>query len=119
MLQLPKAEMPVLRYGIFLLLVQRIMCLTATSRCCHETLFGFFQDVADPRWTSQLVRPQDVPLLETSWELCDARLMNEESKQRFQMASSPIGRLDNIRIPDLRGKTSVAAAAALKRPSDK
>lgn len=84
-----------------------------------KRFFGFFQDVADPRWTSQLVRPQDVPLLETSWELCDARLMNEESKQRFQMASSPIGRLDNIRIPDLRGKTSVAAAAALKRPSDK
>ncbi len=79
-----------------------------------KRFFGDFEDITDPRWTSQLVAPQDVPLLEACWEICDARLMNEESKQESQAAHRPIGRLDNIRIPDIRGTASIAALASLR-----
>ena len=62
--------------------------------------FGDFQDITDPQWTSQLVAPGEVPSLETDWEMCDARLMNEENKQEPQVRSRAVGRLDNIKIPD-------------------
>ena len=75
--------------------------------------FGYLEDINDSRWTSQLVSPRDVPLLESTWEMCDARLMSEESKRK-PPASRPVGRLDNIRIPDLRGTVAIAAGASLR-----
>ena len=80
-----------------------------------KRFFGYFEDITDPRWTSQLVSPRDVPLLEAAWEMCDARLMIEESKQKTSATSRPIGRLDNIRIPDLKGTVAIAAGASLRR----
>ena len=78
-----------------------------------KRFFGYFHDISDPQWTSQLVPPEDVPSLETDWEMCDARLMNEENRQRPQAHSRAIGRLDNIKIPDLTGTVSIAAAISL------
>ena len=65
-----------------------------------KRFFGDFLDITDSQWTSQLVPPGEVPLLEMDWEMCNARLMKEENKQKLQARPRAMGRLDNIKIPD-------------------
>lgn len=79
-----------------------------------KRFFGHFQDITDSQWTSQLVLPGDVSSLEMDWEMCDARLMSEENKERPYVRPRAVGQLDNIRIPDLSRMVSVPTGISIR-----
>ena len=79
-----------------------------------KRFFGDFDDITDSQWTSQLVPPGEVRSLEMDWEMCDARLMNEENKHKPQPCPRAVGRLDNIKIPDFSRTMSVPARISIR-----